>query len=812
MPFFKDEVQYQKASLGWKLVLLSEGSYRDQKSVDKTIDEYGTGAFGGLVNEKGKFHLTEESGMKGWKQIGGPAPVFFTDKNGDKQNDAYTKDIRLAILQALGITADSFKDGTYLGDDGKPITDLTQLIDSHGFFRGFNVEYDANDKPTGKYSISPDGGAQVQVLAQYDDKGNIISLAITALGTNGALDFPEKDAEANLTMARKFGYILSAVEKTARANGIEGKDIMFAGYSLGGGIISSFHRLKTGFFKDSFYFAGAPGAISPEERDGRIFSIGAENDPVYGLWDHGTPEGYDDFRRLFKNGMPDTSKLGWTDLFENLGPLFFTLSKIVVQIVKREDTSKFLTGLLTDKNFQHLVTKVFNKGRDPSKFIKPDTFKSFITHYIGVFDNFRPYVASGPNNLVVFDDAYHQQNGLLGASEWIANLLNMQLNNKTVASSGWATHGSMPMSDAVDRIYGSVFHDVMDRDSVIVLSHLTSKLQGKIWVEDKKTPTSDHYGAAAFILGTNDNDLIRGGRGDDAIETLSGNDYIDLSSAAGLEHSKGTDIVYAGQDNDTVILDGYREDYVFLGDKKSRTLYVYNPATGLKELHDVENLQFRGARWWGEAVVNWFSGLWGGTKHEGTFNVDVKSGQLSRYESWQFLFWHGGEVKNYGFNGHGGPNGGNNNANHLLGTDGDDTIRSLNGNDLIIGGKGNDTLMGDHGNDAVYGGEGNDQLYGGIGNDVLHGGFGNDRFYYEGTGFGIDTIGDFNTNANDRDVLTIDRSLFGNLGELLANAKWCGEGTISLVNNNSGVKLQGWASLDQFRAYANSHSEAFSFA
>ncbi|MBB3238525.1 hypothetical protein FHS20_005446, partial [Phyllobacterium endophyticum] len=80
-----------------------------------------------------------------------------------------------------------------------------------------------------------------------------------------------------------------------------------------------------------------------------------------------------------------------------------------------------------------------------------------------------------------------------------------------------------------------------------------------------------------------------------------------------------------------------------------------------------------------------------------------------------------------------------------------------------------------------------------------------------GTGFGIDTIGDFNTNANDRDVLTIDRSLFGNLGELLANAKWCGEGTISLVNNNSGVKLQGWASLDQFRAYANSHSEAFNF-
>jgi hypothetical protein len=742
MAFFKDEAQYQKANLGWKLVLLSEGSYRENAS--ESIEEFGTGAFGELVNEKGKFDLTEESGMKGWRQIGGPVPALFIDKNGDKQNDAYTKDVRLAVLKALGITADSFKDGTYLGDDGKPITDLTQLIDSHGFFRGFNVEYDANDKPTGEYRISPDGGAQVQVFAQYDDDGKIISLAITALGTNGAVDFPEKDAEANLTMARKFGYILNAVEKTARSNGIEGKDIMFAGYSLGGGIISSFHRLKTGFFKDSFYFAGAPGAISPEERDGRIFSIGAENDPVYGLWDHGTPEGYDDFRRLFKNGMPDTSKLGWADLFENLAPLFFTISKIVLQTVKRDDTSKFLTGLLTDKNFQNLFAKVFNKGRDPSKFIKSDTLKNFITHYIGIFDNFRPYVASGPNNLVVFDDAYHQQNSLLGAGEWITNLLNIQLDNKTVASSGWLTHGSMPMSDAVNRIYRSKFHDFMERDSVIVLSHLTSELRGKVWVEDKKTPTSDHYGDAAFILGSQTGDLLRGGKGDDGLEGLGGNDSFDLSSMAGREHSTGTDIVYGGKGQDKVIVDGYREDYRMFADS-SGTLYLYNPGAGLKELHDVEKLQFRGASWFGEALYEGVKSLVGAGKHKGEFSVNASG--INRREKWLFLWEYDRQLAFDRVNSKASAQ-----DDILVGTDGNDRIGGDAGHDLVIGGAGDDTLSGDDGNDKLYGGKGNDTLWGGKGNDVLSGGYGDDHFYLK-LNEGLDTILDFNTNANDRDVI-----------------------------------------------------------
>jgi Ca2+-binding RTX toxin-like protein len=67
-----------------------------------------------------------------------------------------------------------------------------------------------------------------------------------------------------------------------------------------------------------------------------------------------------------------------------------------------------------------------------------------------------------------------------------------------------------------------------------------------------------------------------------------------------------------------------------------------------------------------------------------------------------------------------------NNADLILGFDGNDTLRGLNGNDILIGGAGNDKLYGDNGNDVLLGGTGNDTLYPGAGDDFADGGPGND--------------------------------------------------------------------------------------
>lgn len=77
---------------------------------------------------------------------------------------------------------------------------------------------------------------------------------------------------------------------------------------------------------------------------------------------------------------------------------------------------------------------------------------------------------------------------------------------------------------------------------------------------------------------------------------------------------------------------------------------------------------------------------------------------------------------------------GSENADYLVGTEDDDTIRGFGGYNLLYGRGGNDTiyngndggsLYGEAGNDVLYAGAGGDALFGGIGNDQLNGGSSN---------------------------------------------------------------------------------------
>ena len=74
--------------------------------------------------------------------------------------------------------------------------------------------------------------------------------------------------------------------------------------------------------------------------------------------------------------------------------------------------------------------------------------------------------------------------------------------------------------------------------------------------------------------------------------------------------------------------------------------------------------------------------------------------------------------------------------------DGDDELYAGGGADSLVGGDGDDVLSGGDGNDTLKGGAGNDQMTGGAGDDLLYGSIGVD-YYSLGKETGADIINDY---------------------------------------------------------------------
>lgn len=89
---------------------------------------------------------------------------------------------------------------------------------------------------------------------------------------------------------------------------------------------------------------------------------------------------------------------------------------------------------------------------------------------------------------------------------------------------------------------------------------------------------------------------------------------------------------------------------------------------------------------------------------------------------------------------------GNELANILSGSRGNNTLDGLDGDDKLFGMIGNDILLGGEGNDRLVGGLGDDELRGGLGFDTLSGGKGADKF--------ILTSSSESSTGDDRDVIT----------------------------------------------------------
>ena len=129
----------------------------------------------------------------------------------------------------------------------------------------------------------------------------------------------------------------------------------------------------------------------------------------------------------------------------------------------------------------------------------------------------------------------------------------------------------------------------------------------------------------------------------------------------------------------------------------------------------------------------------------------------------------------------------------LSGGSGYDDLIGGSGRDVLLGGGGNDNLSGGEGRDYLLGGSGNDVLAGGEGRDLLVGGGGNDLIVF-GTGYGNDTVRDFDRRGDDRIDLNIEG--ITSLEDALALANDQSSGVNFDFGGGDSLTLQGISSSD----------------
>ena len=143
------------------------------------------------------------------------------------------------------------------------------------------------------------GSAQVEILGKYAADGHLTSIGIGFRGTSGPRESLITDSigdaisdllaaigpadYAKNYSANAFDALLGKVAAFASAQGLNGKDVLVSGHSLGGLAVNSLADLSgdhwSGFYRDAKYIAFASPTQS--ETTSNVLNIGYENDPVF---------------------------------------------------------------------------------------------------------------------------------------------------------------------------------------------------------------------------------------------------------------------------------------------------------------------------------------------------------------------------------------------------------------------------------------------------------------------------------------------------------------------------------------------------
>jgi len=467
--------------------------------------------------------------------------------------------------------------------------------------------------------------AEAEVLAKYDAAGKLISLAIAFRGTGG-LGYSDTygDMKNNLLAAvgptdyaknyakSAFDNLLKDVAAFASAKGLNAKDVLITGHSLGGLGANSVAELSAdhwgGYFKDANYMTFA----SPTQSSAgtHVLNIGYENDPVFRVLDGTT----------------------------------FTSSSL----------------------YKH------DKVQD-----------------------------SATNNIVNVNDHY----------------VSTQMTPFSIANpQHWAAHSSLGYADGLNRVIGSSFYDLTSKDSTILVSTLSESLRASTWIEDLGRSGETHTGST-FIIGTDSNDLLRGGTGNDFLEGRDGNDTF--------RDAGGYNILLGGKGQNVFDLQQPLKNFTFANDGDG-TLYVRDSYGGISMTRDI-----------GALVSKESGAMWGLLNKDVTYNVSAK-GLLA-----------GTELTHYNHSLNGDAYG-----NSLVATADGDWLFGLSGNDVLRSDKSQVTFVGGEGNDVMFasGGHNTFLFSGAFGFDAINGYQGSDKLVFmgvQGAGQGYDYSQHVSQSGND---------------------------------------------------------------
>ena len=245
------------------------------------------------------------------------------------------------------------------------------------------------------------------------------------------------------------------------------------------------------------------------------------------------------------------------------------------------------------------------------------------------------------------------------------------------------------------------------------------------------------------ITGTDDDDILNGGDGNDTLygqngnDTLNGNDGNDI-----LWGGNGNDILNGGNGNDTLwgdngydILNGGAGNDILNGGDREKDRYLFQRGHGQDIINDkgyyyvsdqINDIIFEGAsfadavftRFGKDLIVRAY-----GSEDSVTLTdyfTDSLIDYISDSQANAFNFIFNDKSIDYQYI----------KNNFTFTVNGDDTDNTINGckdsKNILNGGAGNDILNGQYKDDVLNGGDGNDSLYGNSGSDTLNGGAGND--------------------------------------------------------------------------------------
>jgi Ca2+-binding RTX toxin-like protein len=275
---------------------------------------------------------------------------------------------------------------------------------------------------------------------------------------------------------------------------------------------------------------------------------------------------------------------------------------------------------------------------------------------------------SATNNIVNFNDHY-------ASAAW--NILPFSILNIPT----WLSHLPFFYQDGLMRVLNSEFYSLTGKDSTVIVSNLSDVTRGTTWVEDLNRNAEKHSGPN-FIVGSDSNDLIKGGTGNDYLEGRAGNDTF--------RDNGGFNIISGGEGNNTLDLQHALKNSEVAYD--GNTLYLRDAKGGITLAEDIGTLRTKETSW----II--FSK---------ELDHQVTSAGLKSSEG----------LKAY--------------ASSLNGGAGDDNLQARANDKWLFGDDGNDTLLGHAGGNLTF--------VGGAGNDVIHSQGGSNTFLFSGN-FGQDQI------------------------------------------------------------------------